>query len=180
MKRFRNILFVTEPGAGDEAAFDRVVALAEDNQASLTLVSILAAVPAGDRVTEQGISAHRLQGAMVDKRQRQLDERIAPVSSRIDGHAEVLVGTPVLAIIREVLRNRRDLVVKASSEDGGVSERLFGSTDMHLLRKCPCPVWLMHPGRTTTYRRIIAAIGFDPYERGVGEEALNRQWGWDA
>ncbi|MCP4043759.1 MAG: universal stress protein [Gammaproteobacteria bacterium] len=175
MKRFKNILFVTEPTARDGLAFDRVVTLAEGNQARLTVVSLLEGAPAGDLFAARGVSAHRLHGAMVDKRQRHLDELIAPVSSRIDVHAKVLIGTHFLAIIREVLRNQRDLVMKASSEDAGIGARVFGSTDMHLLRKCPCPVWLMLPGKSAPYRRIFTAIDFDPYNRTTGEEALNRQ-----
>ncbi len=38
MKCFENILFVTEPVVGDEPAFERVVNLAEENQARLTVV----------------------------------------------------------------------------------------------------------------------------------------------
>ena len=44
-----------------------------------------------------------------------------------------------LEIIREVLRNGHDLVIKAA-ESGGLLDRVFGSNDMHLLRKCMCPV----------------------------------------
>lgn len=42
-------------------------------------------------------------------------------------------------IIREVLHNGRDLMIKIPKTLDWL-DRLFGSDDMHLLRKCPCPV----------------------------------------
>jgi nucleotide-binding universal stress UspA family protein len=32
---------------------------------------------------------------------------------------------------------------------------------MHLLRKCPCPVWLVKPGAPRKFRRIVAAVDLD-------------------
>jgi len=57
------------------------------------------------------------------------------------------MGTGFLQIIRTVLRNGHDLVIKPA-ENPDFIERLFGSDDMHLLRKCPCPVWLTKPGKS--------------------------------
>lgn len=37
-------------------------------------------------------------------------------------------------------------------------DSLFGSDDMHLLRKCPCPVWMAKPRTDKAYRRILAAV----------------------
>ena len=49
---------------------------------------------------------------------------------------------------------------------------LFGSTDLHLLRKCPCPIWLANPGRRRRYERILAAV--DPYSDAPESAALDR------
>jgi len=65
-----------------------------------------------------------------------------------------------LEIIHEVLRNGRDLVVK-TAESGGLLDRVFGSDDMHLLRKCPCPVWLVKSESPKAYHRILAAVDVD-------------------
>ena len=42
---------------------------------------------------------------------------------------------------------------------------------MHLLRKCPCPVWVMKPTRRKRYRRIVAAV--DPDALDSERDALN-------
>ncbi len=74
----------------------------------------------------------------------------------------MLIGIPFLEIIREVLHNGRDLVIKAA-ESGGLLDRVFGSDDMHLLRKCPCPVWLVKSTSPKAYRRILAAVDVDDF-----------------
>ncbi|MGB5254528.1 MAG: universal stress protein, partial [Sedimenticolaceae bacterium] len=70
----------------------------------------------------------------------------------------VVTGTPFLEIIRQVLREQHDLVILTAEGKGGIKERVFGSTSMHLMRKCPCPVWVMRPKRAKPYRRIMAAV----------------------
>ena len=34
---------------------------------------------------------------------------------------------------------------------------------MHLLRKCPCPVWLIKPHASRSYKRILAAVDVDDF-----------------
>lgn len=70
-------------------------------------------------------------------------------------------GTPFLEVIREVLRHGRDLIDKSTEEDPDLMRWLFGTTDMHLLRKCPCPVWLIKPTKPTPIQRILAAVDFN-------------------
>jgi nucleotide-binding universal stress UspA family protein len=45
---------------------------------------------------------------------------------------------------------------------GGLKEKLFGRTTTHLLRKCPCPVWVMKRNQPRYYRRILAAVDPSP------------------
>lgn len=85
------------------------------------------------------------------------------------------MGTAFLEIIRDVLHNDRDLVMKAAEEGGGLTARLFGSTDMHLLRNCPCPVWLMRSVKPGHLRKILAAVDLDPPGGKAAEDTLNRQ-----
>jgi len=88
---------------------------------------------------------------------------------------EVAVGTPLLQIIRDMLRNDRDLVIRCA-EIIGLVGRFFGSDDMHLLRKCPCPVWLCKPGGDGPYRRILVAVDaeqFYPHDELRTRHALN-------
>jgi nucleotide-binding universal stress UspA family protein len=87
---------------------------------------------------------------------------------------KVLTGVAFLALIQEVLNNKIDLLVKTAEEEG-VIERLFGSSDMHILRKCPCPVWLIKSSRHGNYQKIMVAIDFDPFDYKLKDDLLNHQ-----
>jgi nucleotide-binding universal stress UspA family protein len=52
---------------------------------------------------------------------------------------------------------------------------VFGSADMHLLRKCPCPVWLIKPQEEIKLKRILAAVDIQPTTDEEKMEALNQQ-----
>lgn len=173
MKRFNNILCVVAPGAGRKPALARAVTLAENNQARLTVVGVSERVTAGIGMPAGGPISADLQAAIVSEHERELESLLEPYRQRVDVQVKVLVGTPFLEIIREVLRNGRDLVIK-TIEPRDWQDRLFGSNDMHLLRKCPCPVWIMLPGEASNYRRILAAVDFDPMQEGGEANDSNR------
>ena len=84
------------------------------------------------------ISLELQKAAIADSRQ-QLEIAVAPFQSEITIDVKLLMGTAFLEIIREVLRHGHDLVVKAP-EDPAWIDRLFGTDDMPLLRKCSLSV----------------------------------------
>ena len=174
MKRFKNILFVadTELNGGD--AFERAVTLAENNQAQLTVVSILEELPTPDSEDIQGISMSELQDAIMDKQQSQLDSMVSSMGKKNRIRTKVLTGVAFLTLIREVLKQKIDLLIKTAEKEG-IMNKLFGSSDMHLLRKCPCPVWLIKSTRQGHYRKIMAAVDFDPSENKPADDLINRQ-----
>ena len=157
MKRFKDILCVVEAGEAREPALERAVTLAENNQASLTVVDVTERVATSIGKPEGVPVSADLQAAMVSVQAQVLETLVNPYRKRINIETKVLVGTPFLEIVREVLRNGRDLVIK-TPENQDWLDRLFGSDDMHLLRKCPCPVWLIKPQAPKAYRCILAAV----------------------
>lgn len=173
MKRFENILFIAEPGSGQAAAVERAVALAANNQARLTVLDIVAAPrlgPFADQHTRQ-------EAELLLRREslERLETLTAPHRGRAVFDLEVRIGVPFIEAIREVIEHDRDLVIKNAAGDKGLHGRLFGSTDMHLLRKCPCPVWLLRPDARDNYERIVAAVDFDPWEPDEEEAQLNQR-----
>jgi nucleotide-binding universal stress UspA family protein len=85
-------------------------------------------------------------------------------------YTQVLIGTPFIEVIRIVQRDGHDLLMKAAGMGEGTGAAGLVSTDMHLLRKCPCPVWIDHPASAYPYRRLLAAV--DPTGAQAGD--LNR------
>ncbi len=160
MKRFKDILCVVKSGKAGRQAIERAVALAENNQASLTVVSVVERVTIGIGIPKDSPVPADLQAALVAAHAQNLETLIGPYRNRAEIKTRVLTGTPFLEIIREVLRGGRDLVIK-SPEPREWLDRLFDSDDMHLLRKCPCPVWLVKPQAPKPCRRILAAVDVD-------------------
>jgi len=177
MKRFKNILFVTDSGQTGGDALERAVSLAENNQASLTIIDVAERITAGIGMPDGGPISSALQAATVSEHSQGLETLVDPYRKRIEIQTMALTGVPFLEIIREVLRNGHDLVIKMP-ETRDWLDRLFDSDDMHLLRKCPCPVWIIKPGAPKSYRRILAAVDVHdayPPEELESRRGLNRQ-----
>jgi nucleotide-binding universal stress UspA family protein len=76
----------------------------------------------------------------------------------IQVQSEILYGVPFIKIIQKVLKDHHDLVMITADGSGVIKQTLFGSTTMHLMRKCPCPVWVIKPGQPRRFKRILAAV----------------------
>jgi len=162
MEKFKSILYVTEENGDQSSAIARAVSMAEKNQASLMILDVIQPLM-GDYM-----------GEMVQMRNEFITSLVKPFSQHFEIKHKVIVGKAFLEVIREVLRNKHDLVMKPAGNPVFL-KRLFGSTDIHLLRKCPCPVWIMKLPEKSQYRSIMAAVGFTPLEISGEEDALNRE-----
>jgi len=160
MQRFKSILYVIEPGEAGKPALERAVTLAENNQASLTVVGVIPRVAAGIGLADGGSISGGLQAAMVREHEARIVSLLEPYHQRLDVKHGVLTGTTFLEVIRAVVRNGHDLVIKCP-ESRDWMDRFFASDDMHLLRKCPCPVWLVKPEAPEPYQRIMVAVDVD-------------------
>jgi nucleotide-binding universal stress UspA family protein len=165
MKRFKNILFIADREDGLQPALERAVSIAHANRARLTVIDI---------TPETGLAGYFGQSYGVDlnaqlreHRLEALDALMAPYTDA--GHAiytNVFTGTPFIEVVHAVQRNGYDLVIKVAQHDTSLKANLFGSTDMHLLRKCPCPVWIDRPAEGNSYQRVLAAV--DPFDDESG------------
>jgi len=174
MKRFKNILYVSEASVAQGPAIERAMSLAENNQADLTVIEVVPVVTGSIGTPPGGRTSAELQTAMVDKRRKELESLVAPFKQRLSIRLDVLVGKTFLEAIRAVIRNKHDLLIKPA-ENPNFIERLFGSDDMHLLRKCPCPVWLTRSEEKANYACILAAVDFNLDMPDTAEQDLNQQ-----
>ena len=174
MKRFANILLVVDERTDYSAALKRGATLARNNQARLTVCAVVDTVPGEVRIRAAMITPRQILDVATTRKQEWLENTVD--SAAIDGIAvdrQVLVGKPFIEIIRQVLRNGHDLVIKCADADNRLREILFSSTDKHLMRKCPCPVWIIKPTERQKYSRILAAVDQAPEK--PAKDALNRQ-----
>lgn len=172
MKRFKIILYVANPSGVILKAFHHAVDLAERNNARLTVIFVMETIPP----YIARMTPHKLRQMKMDELDAALDAMIEWAAGRVAIEGKIVEGEPFLEVVYEVLRSGCDLVVKSVGENGDVSDWLFGTTDMHLLRKCPCPVWLIKSTGHTPIRRILAAVDFDDLDAQEQDSAepLNR------
>jgi len=162
MKRFKNILCIIEHGEASKSALERAVTLSENNQSSLTVVDVIPRMTAGIGMPDGGPVSQDLQKAMMREHEARMAPLIKPYLKRLNIQHKILVGTSFLEIIREVLRSGHDLVIKCPESPDWL-DRFFAGDDMHLLRKCPCPVWLIKPHALKAYKRILAAVDVNDF-----------------
>jgi nucleotide-binding universal stress UspA family protein len=171
MKLFNSILYVVEePSAESDASVARAVSLAENSQARLTLLHVADEPrlgPFAGSVTTNDFKARVREQAIA-----QLSTLIRGADKKLDVAIDVRFGAGFVEIVREVLRSGHDLVIKQVGK-GGAHSFLFGGIDQHLLRQCPCPVWIMVGDTSANYQRILAAVDFDPWEEGDGDDTVD-------
>ena len=174
MKRFKNILMVCDDQGLHDAMIGRAIWLAKANGARVTLVDVIDAAP-GDLTRKlaalPGIRSYDFEHEVLELHRARLAEVGGAFrAEKIDTTELVLQGTPFLEIIKQVLRDGHDLVLKGIDRPQ-TSNFFFSSTHLHLLRKCPCPVWVIKKSRRRQYARVLAAVDPDPAD--AGRDALN-------
>lgn len=165
MKRFTNIALVVEHDADNKTALDRAASLAARNHAKLTLVVV--APDLGP------IANDALREALAEGAREELRHLLSQAPDYLhDLHAQQLEGDDFLQITRAVMANGYDLLIKPA-EPTVESLETLGPVDKKLLRKCPCPVWLVRGDTHPRYERVMVAIDYRP--DSPDNEALNRQ-----
>ncbi len=171
MKRFKNILAVYDRAPGNESTLRRATTLAQRNGARLTVLEV---IEESEYVSVLASILSEQQAARIlAERWVHLDRFVESIRHKgIQVRAEVVSGTPFLSIIQTVLRGGHDLVIMTAEAEGEWKKVLFGSTSMHLMRKCPCPVWITDPDhKSDNYNRVLVAV--DTSTPGEENEVLN-------
>jgi nucleotide-binding universal stress UspA family protein len=160
MERFKNILFVSCGGKNDMAALARANRLALSNQARITLVRVVEGLPlaasyflSSKRITELQKASATLAGNELKRLQRHFDGSLQVTT-------QVLTGKPFIELIRAVNAASHDLIIKPKQTTG--EDPTLGSDDLHLLRKCPCPIWIINPTQRKPFGKILIAVDPDP------------------
>lgn len=170
MKRFQNILVAVDSRFEEQPALDWAVSLAERNQAKLKIVDVLP-----DRSWIEKLATadnDRVQDALAEQKSRKIESIADSVRDRqIDVSTQLLFGRTSFALIHEVLRSGHDLVVRVTRGAHSRRTGFFGTTSMRLLRKCPCPVWLVRSDKPARFERVLVAI--DPVPDDAVREVMN-------
>lgn len=161
MKRFKKVLCITDISEECTVAIDQAAQLVEHNQGTLTVATLVKG-----SIDSLGTDTHS-RTVKQNSCSEKIEAKVEAYRNCIDVQLKTLTGKPYLGIIRDVLRNGYDLVIKVQSA-AYWKNRLFNRTDMQLLGKCPCPVWLVDANKSKTKQRILAAV--DVSETGSPSE----------
>jgi nucleotide-binding universal stress UspA family protein len=144
MSCYRNILVAVDGSRDAEAALNHAVALARDQRARLTLVTV---APLTSQAVGVGAGAapdlHDAHQKIIRKAADSLPGDVG-VTTRIER------GDPAEAILRLTAGDEFDLVVLGSHGHGRVHRALIGSVSEKVLRASRVPVLLMRDSGAAT------------------------------
>jgi nucleotide-binding universal stress UspA family protein len=174
MKRFKNILVHVDVRHESSPALQRAVDLAILNQGRLRVVSVLLELPLDLRRLAAAMPLEELERIAAEELRGRLEQMVTPFREKAPFlELEVLSGKPFIEIIRAVQRSQHDLVMVTEEGTGKFGHMVFGSLNLHLLRKCPCPVWVLKGPGQPTFTRILAAV--DPDAADVVRDGVSRK-----
>ncbi len=162
MRRFKNILYVTNNGTND-VSIKRAAKLALSNNAKLTLLDVVDKIPTWAGQRKDRLKWDKIHQADMEARKQRLDKAADPYREETTIKTAVLEGKDFLETIRQVLKHNHDLVMKDTTISTGIMPRVFATEDMQLLRKCPCPVLLTKHDSKGDFKNVMAAIDFDDH-----------------
>ena len=169
MKRFKNILYVSREESEDAYQAKRISNLARLNEAKVTICGVSTSqypfdlssflpslIKKIEQIAKEDFS-HRIERFVSDAGWRDLNLSVdtSPYRDFVD-------------IIKLVLHNKHDLVVLTGSNNQGVDQ--FA---MRLIRKCPCPVWVIRQNHNKDFRCILGAV--DLQDNTIESFELNRK-----
>lgn len=89
-------------------------------------------------------------------------------NSGIESELVITSDRPWIDITKLVLMGDVDLVLVGKRNEAADDGRRLGSIAVKLLRKCPCPVWVVRPEHDLVHRLVLAATDLTP----VGDLSL--------
>ncbi|WP_147198041.1 universal stress protein UspE [Pantoea sp. CCBC3-3-1] len=145
MAKYQNILVAIDPQQDDQPALRRAVYLNQRLGGRIT-----AFLPIYDFSYEMTTllspdERTTMRKGVVSQRTEWIREQAkAYLDAGVNIEVKVIWhNRPFEAIIQEVLDGGYDLLLKMAHQHDRLQAVVFTPTDWHLLRKCPCPVWMV-------------------------------------
>lgn len=153
----QSILIQVHAETPSEAVVDCGIDLAKRHGATLKIVDVIPDNPWPLRWLSGGIerAIEQLTHGKADRLKAVVEQAAA---QGVTATAKVLEAPSSVGIIREVMREGHDLVVRQARGENSKRAGFFGTTATRLLRKCPCPVLLLKPGHPWQAESVVAAV----------------------
>jgi universal stress protein E len=158
MDNIKSILAVIDPTKAQQNSLQRAITLAKKTGAKIT--AFLSIYDFSYEMTTMLSKDEReaMREAVIKDREAWIDDLVdnipdIKVQSKVVWH-----NRPYEAIIKSVLSEGYDLVVKATHQHDTLKSVIFTPTDWHLIRKCPAPVLLVKDQDWPEQGHILAAV----------------------
>lgn len=180
MISFKNILVFYNNGFSD--ILPEVMKLMNHNQANLKIIDVFDDLDQYIGLMPPSSSIDELKKIIVSERREEimghLKSMVKPDGDGID--IVIKFGNPAIEVIKEVMTFGHDIVIKAASGPQSFKDRLFGGVAVRLLRKCPCPVFILKPSPAISFKNILVPIDPDinvdsPLVTEESEEPISRK-----
>lgn len=171
MQGLGNVWVYVEARAPAGQALEAAVEAARRGGGALTVIGAIGR--SEDRVFQTTFGREILRMVREDReaRLRNLEEMARPSLPPGRTRSAMLEGeVPWHSVVVHALERPPDILVVPARGDDPLGP---DSATLHLFRKCPVPVWAVHPGRPPFPRRALAAV--DPGARGSVERDLARR-----
>lgn len=140
------------PGSRD--AISQARWLAFQTRAGITLLHSVAADERWDSSESNYVGVDEREGPAAEAALEMIAEEL-----RSDGIATRIATThddAAVAIIRQVLLNRHDLVLVGKRSYERPKGGRMGTVALRIIRKCPCPAWIVDTGSAAPPKTILA------------------------
>lgn len=140
-----------------DTAVAQSLRIADNHQADVTFMSVIREAKSWRTAFRNNEEYSQDLDSLLKNKRSAIERRILSIAPSVNTDTVVASGIAFIEIIRRVINNQYDLVVKCA-EDIDWMDRMLGSEDMHLLRKCPCPVLMLKPGEKGSLKKILATV----------------------
>ena len=169
---YKNILCVLSDSHRQDDTVAQALHIAKAHQASLTIMLSLEALPPNASMVMESFTYIDSQQSMETQAKHWLKEQAESWRNQYPVATEVTVGQPLIDIVSYAVNHDIDLVIKRAEES--FLDKLFGSLDMRLFRKCPCPVWIINHKPRSQYKNVVAALDLN-YHYPQHEVSVRRE-----
>lgn len=164
MKQFRSLIVVVAGKDGGQLAVDQAATLAAQNAASVSLVDAI--TPIDDFLDIAGSNAADSYDEATKLKLEHMERLAKPLRDRgIKVDCVLLQGDLAEKTVERVIVRGHDLLLKTAEHPHGITQHLFGTIGQRLMRKCPCPVWIIKAVPEPRLKKILVAISPFPLEQ---------------
>lgn len=169
---FKKILLTSKHDFdASQLAFQRALRICQSAHVQLDILIVLPEINKSFDLAKWQYSAQEIAHKLANNAQERVNRLLNEHGLQTRSTCTVEFGKLYLNTIQHVQKHGHDLVLKVAESPGWLAH-VFDSDDMHLIRKCPVPVWITDGNRDRPLKRIAVAVDFD--QPTMGDEEVSQ------